>query len=985
MNDIYEYEGYLPESEEDAQHYGTPRHSGRYPWGSGKNPQRSKHFYRRVEELRAQYRAAGMKPAEAETLIAKGLGMSTTDYRKRLSNARAEERIRREQMVRKLYDENPNISRMEISRQTGLPESTVRSLLNEQRAARTRLNQETADQLKKFVDANKYIDIGPGSELFLGENGVTANRLANAAALLKEQGYQEGKVWVEQLGTNGQRTAIKVLYAPGVDYQEVYDNRYKIRSIDQTNRIRTPDGTFEPAPMEITPIDLKRIIIRYPKDGGAERDGTIELRRGVPDLDLGKARYAQCRIAVDTEGKGQGQYYLKGVAVYRDDIPPGYDIVFNTSKPDGADISKVFKAMNTEDLSNPFGAAIKGEDALDKLGMVQKYYKDKDGSYKVSPINVVNEEGSWQTWSKSLPSQMLSKQPVPMIKNQLGLAIAEKRQEFAEICALTNPTVKKKMLETYAEECDSSAIELKAAALPGQSVKLILPVNSLKDNEAYAPTYKDGQELALIRYPHQGTFEIPIVRVNNKNKEAKSMMENAPDAIGINIHVAGRLSGADFDGDTVTAIPLSSKVKITATKQLKQLEGFDPRAAYPPYEGMTKVGPKTDGFRKGLEMGKSTNLIADMTLKGAPPNDIARAVKYAQVVIDAEKHQLDWKRCYEEQGIADLKRKWQDNGDGKVGASTIISRAKSPTDIPLRKARTGISPLNTNPETGEKIERLEDDSKRFYDELKPVRVKDANGRYLRDSNGDYVYETTVDKNGVAKIKKAPTGKILERTATSTKMAEAKDAYTLTSGGSKQNPGYLKEGIYAEYANTMKDLANKARKEYLATPNLKRDPDAAKKYSVEVDSLNSKLTEALKNAPRERQAQLLGNQIYAARKQANPDREGDSDWESKTKAQCLSIAREQVGAKKKPVTITAKEWEAIQSGAISESKLKTILNNTKSEDIKKLATPKESRSISEAKINTAKRMYKAGYTLKEIADKFGVSASYISEAVNGKEE
>ena len=472
---------------------------------------------------------------------------------------------------------------------------------------------------------------------------------------------------------------------------------------------------------------------------------------------------------------------------------------------------------------------------------------------------------------------------------------------------------------------------------------------------------------------------------NNKNKEAKSMMENAPDAIGINIHVAGRLSGADFDGDTVTAIPLSSKVKITATKQLKQLEGFDPRAAYPPYEGMTKVGPKTDGFRKGLEMGKSTNLIADMTLKGAPPNDIARAVKYAQVVIDAEKHQLDWKRCYEEQGIADLKRKWQDNGDGKVGASTIISRAKSPTDIPLRKARTGISPLNTNPETGEKIERLEDDSKRFYDELKPVRVKDANGRYLRDSNGDYVYETTVDKNGVAKIKKAPTGKILERTATSTKMAEAKDAYTLTSGGSKQNPGYLKEGIYAEYANTMKDLANKARKEYLATPNLKRDPDAAKKYSVEVDSLNSKLTEALKNAPRERQAQLLGNQIYAARKQANPDREGDSDWESKTKAQCLSIAREQVGAKKKPVTITAKEWEAIQSGAISESKLKTILNNTKSEDIKKLATPKESRSISEAKINTAKRMYKAGYTLKEIADKFGVSASYISEAVNGKEE
>lgn len=977
--DIFEYEGIVPESSDDAKHYGTPRHSGRYPWGSGKNPQRSKNFYRRVEELRAQYRAAGMKAAEAETLIAKGLGMSTTDYRKRLSNARAEERQRRESIVRKLYEENPDISRMEISRITGFPESTVRSLLNEARAARTKLNQETAEQLKAFVDANKYIDIGAGSELALG---VTANRLANAAALLKEQGYQEGKVWVEQLGTNGQRTSLKVLYGPDVDYQEVYENRFNIKSLEQTNRIQTPDGTYEPAPMDITPIDMSRVYIRYPSEGGAERDGTIELRRGVEDLDLGKARYAQCRIAVDEEGNGEGKYYLKGVAVYRDDIPPGYDIVFNTSKPDGAPPEKVFKALKTEDPSNPFGATIKGEDELSKLGMVQKYYKDpKTGEYKVSPINVVNEEGTWQTWSKNLPSQMLSKQQAPLIKNQLGLAAAEKRQEFAEICALTNPTVKKKMLETFSEECDAAAVDLKAAALPGQSVKLILPVTTLKDNEVYAPTYKNGERLALIRYPHQGIFEIPIVTVNNKNKEAKAMMENAPDAIGINSKVASRLSGADFDGDTVTAIPVNDRVKIQSSKPLKELEGFDPRAAYPGYEGMTKVGPKTDGFRKGMQMGMATNLVSDMSIKGAPLDEVARAVKYAQVVIDAEKHQLDWKRCYEEQGIADLKRKWQDNGDGKVGASTIISRAKSPEDVPLRKARTGISALNTDPETGKKIVRLEDESKRFYEETKPVRAKDANGKYMKDANGDYVYETYVDKNGATKIKKEPTGKILERTQESTKMAEADDAYKLTSGGSKKNPGYLKEALYAEYANTMKDLGNRARKEYLATPNLKRDPEAAKEYAAEVESLNAKLTEALKNAPRERQAQLLGNQIYNARKQANPDKEGDKEWASKAKSQSLAVARAQVGAKKQPVNITDREWEAIQKGAISESKLRTILNNTKSEDIKRLATPRESKTVSNAKQGTAKSMYAAGYTLKEIADKLGVSTSTISGIVN----
>ena len=299
----------------------------------------------------------------------------------------------------------------------------------------------------------------------------------------------------------------------------------------------------------------------------------------------------------------------------------------------------------------------------------------------------------------------------------------------------------------------------------------------------------------------------------------------------------------------------------------------------------------------------------------------------------------------------------------------------------MRKARTGISPLNTDISTGAKIHRLEDESKRFYEELKPVRVRGEDGKYLKDSNGEWVYETYVDKNGATKIRKEPTGKILERTTSTTKMAEATDAYTLTSGGSKKNPGYLKEGLYAEYANVMKDLGNKARKEYLSTPNLKRDPEAAKQYKAEVDSLNIKLTEALKNAPRERQAQLLGNQIYAARKQANPDKEGDSEWASKTKAQCLSVAREQVGAKKKPINITDREWEAIQKGAISESKLKTILNNTKSEEIKKLATPRESRAISDAKAATAKTMYTAGYTLRQIADKLGVSPSSISAIIN----
>lgn len=66
----------------------------------------------------------------------------------------------------------------------------------------------------------------------------------------------------------------------------------------------------------------------------------------------------------------------------------------------------------------------------------------------------------------------------------------------------------------------------------------------------YAPNYKDGETVALIRYPHGGTFEIPILTVNNKQAEGKRVLGNTPaDAIGINSKVAGRLSGADFDGD----------------------------------------------------------------------------------------------------------------------------------------------------------------------------------------------------------------------------------------------------------------------------------------------------------------------------------------------------------------------------------------------------------------------------------------------------
>lgn len=78
-------------------------------------------------------------------------------------------------------------------------------------------------------------------------------------------------------------------------------------------------------------------MIRYRDDvapdghTGVEKDGTVEIRRGVKDLDLGESHYAQVRILVDNDK------YIKGMAFYSDDLPDGVDVVFNTNKtPDQA-------------------------------------------------------------------------------------------------------------------------------------------------------------------------------------------------------------------------------------------------------------------------------------------------------------------------------------------------------------------------------------------------------------------------------------------------------------------------------------------------------------------------------------------------------------------------------------------------------------------------------------------------------------------------
>lgn len=901
---------------DSLMHYGTPHvgtvpHSGRYPWGSGPyGNQRDWSILARLDDLKE----AGIT-AEVDQAAALGL-KSTTELRDLKSTAKAAQRAAMVSYAQHLsYDEK--LGATEIGRRMGLNESTVRSLLDESVKERAEIQKNTAEMLKEQVAKKKYIDVGVGVE---NQLGISQTKLRAAVRSLEKEGYRVEPLYVEQLGT-GKQTTLKVLVGPETTRDELKKNRDKIALITDY----TEDGGRSYLNLEKpVSVDGKRIKIVY----DSPKDGVIELRRGCPDLSLGNANYAQVRIAVDDK------YYLKGMAMYGDRMPPGVDIIVNSHKKEGTPIEDVYKKLK-ENKENPFGATIKPEE---KLQMAQRHYVDPEtGERKLSPINIVNEEGDWANWSKSLSSQFLSKQSVVLAKKQLDLAYANQAEEFAKINSLTNPVIKQKLLDQFADDCDAKSVHLKAAGLPRQASHVILPITDLKPNEIYAPNYRNGEHVVLVRYPHGGKFEIPELIVNNNNTKGKRLIGNAPDAVGIHPKTANVLSGADFDGDTVLVIPSNRRVKvdiIDATKSLylKDLRDFDPQERYPEYPGMKRMTPR----QKGIEMGRVTNLITDMTFQNASDAELARAVKHSMVIIDAEKHKLNWKQSEEDFQIRALMKKYQGSAQG--GASTLISRASSEVRIPDRKEKR-LSQMT------------EDEKKRYYE-------------------GEKVYEPT----GKTYYDKK-TGEIKGSIIKTEKLAIERDAYKLTSGGSKEHPGTQMESVYAGYSNKMKALANQARKESRAIEMPHVNSSAKKTYAKEVASLNAKWDTGMKNKPLERQAQLIANQTVRAQRKDNPDLTNDEVKRLKTQA--LDGARHKVGKKPYVLVINDREWEAIQAGAVSSTRLASIIDMADADKVKQRAMPRQSTSLTVAQKNRIKAMSASGYTQREIADKLGISTSTVS--------
>lgn len=907
-----------------------PKGSGRYRQGSGENPhQHEVDFLAKVKQMRKSGRY------KSDTEIAKALGFTSTEFRAKVT-LEGKKRDAIEAGKVKYMRYKRQMSNIAIAKELGISDHKVARYLSDCEKVRDRKINNTEQVLKDALKKNKWIDVGTGTESLLGVPKTTLK--ATLKKITEEGDYELIKVYVNQINSERNQTTTMILCPKGTSVHDILTHLDQVKPLVEYNS-KDLGESFEymekPAP-----VSSKRIAFTYAdKTGYQPKDGMIELRPGVEDLDLDGSRYAQVRINVDDK------YYLKGMAYYNPDLPKGVDIRFNSNKQEGTPMEKVLKPMETTngkpdgpiDWTNPFGANLKAD------GRGQHYYIGKDGKKHLSAINKIQEEGDWGEWSRNLAAQMLSKQPLELAKNQLNLTYLDKLAEFEKIQSVPNTTLRKHLLYSFADDCDASAEELKAAAMPRQATQVLLALENIDEKEIFAPNFRTGEHVALVRYPHSGPFEIVNLKVNNKNPEAiKLFGTNPKDCVIINPKNLPKLSGADCDGDNVVVIPnkWNSKTKsftIKVEDQLEDLKGFDGHIQYAASPGCPLI--KTDS-EKGLQMGKITNLIADMYLQQAPPDEMARAIKHQQVIIDAKKHKLDYKASERDNRILELKRKYQ--GGGNKGASTLITRAKSPVDIPIRSMSYKI-----DPETGKKI---------YAPSTKPTETK-----WKKDENGNWIsYEK-------------------QRTETISKMASVDDAMQLAMN--PNNPMPIEEA-YGTFANAMKKMANDARKEGVSLKTEPVSPNAQKVYAKEVEELLMSNKRASAHSPYERQAQRAAKVIIDQKKLENPEM---SEKEiAKKGQQALQACRNRCvpGGKKERVVITERQMEAINNNAINATTLKSIINNTDQETLLKVAIPKPKSGValSPAQIAFAKAMLERGFVQSDVAEKFGVSPTTLMKYI-----
>lgn len=940
------------------KHYGVKRKSGRYPWDPSLHLPKNYKFIEDRDEMK--------KRGLSDNEIAKQMGLSTTVYRSKVTIAKEELKQYNMQRISKLQSEGMIID--DIAKTIGATGQTVRNYLDEiknpnksSRAQRVQ-TEAVADTLKDAVKRSKYIDVGKGVEI---QMGISKEKLKSGLNALVESGeYEVHNLRIAQVTDKNNSTPVKVLTKKGVERSEIYKNMDKVRPVEEF-AINGDARMFQQMERPKS-IGWDRVHIRYAipegqkghgtNDDGAMMDGAMFLRPGVKDLNLGKASYAQVRIAVgDT-------HYLKGMALYGTEemfkgIPKGTDIIFNTNKTANKTPQEVLKELkkNPEggtpiDGPNPFGATVKRQNTLvDSKGnpVYKPGVKDRFGNKvpQIGSVNIVNEEGDWGSWSKALSAQFLSKQPTTVVHERLKATMKQVQDEYESIQKVTNPVIKKQLMESFVSDLESKQVHMKAAAPKGFQGHVILPVPDMKENEVYAPNYKNGEKVVLIRYPHGGRFEIPELTVNNNSVARKMISKDSPDAIGIHPKVASKMSGADFDGDTAYVIP-NNKGKFKSRDSLKELKNFDPNM-YADKPGT--FTPITKRYQQTL-MGVVSNLITDMTLQGAPSNEIARAVKHSMVVIDAEKHKLNYKRSAEENGIDALMKRYMTHVD-KVKYGDLE---------------------RYNPKT-RRVDKVIDPDKLKKD-LTPGKEYTSASTIISRHKQSVITDGYQVEVPDPKSKSGGTKMVWRNKKETYLVNMVKDANVFLGPNATKT-----EHHYADYINELKAFKNKVDSEMSGIKMPARDPKAAKIYAEEVLSMKDKVNQVKINRIKERQAQRMAEVSSKAEiARRSEDEVLKKDEISRIKQQALNKARSMVGAERTPVTITDDEWDAVQSNAVSGTLLKELVSFMDDSQLKSLATPRANKQMTEARKSKAKALLANGYTIAQVAEALGVSSSTIGK-------
>lgn len=932
-NDFLEHSGTPQEYDYD------PNGSGRYRQGSGGNPyQHASDFKTRYNKLHSE----GLSDEE----IRKVMDMKSEEFRARKALEKAYKQASEYWQVHNILEKHPGTANTTIAKMVGISEGQVRQIKKKQEAIKQDSILATMDTIRKVVDKKGIVDVSKGTETSAGLNNISSDKLKKAVTNLSYEGYNVCNIEVRQVQDYKKSTTTTVIAKPKYDKSYINAHKEKIQPFEDYMTIDNGDTWYQ---MKYpTSVDRKRIKVRYAEEGGAAKDGTIEIRRGVPDLDLAGKQYAQVRIAVDDK------MYMKGMAFLSDEVPKGYDIIYNSNKKKGSSDDDVFKEFKTlkdgsVDKDNPFGTLL----YQDKSIAQRNYIDPKTGEEKLSPVNIVKPEGEWSTYKKNLPSQFLAKQNTQLIKSQINLAMEDKLNQYEDIQKIKNPAIRQKLLEDFGDGCDKSAYELRGAALPRQATKVILPVLSLKNNEIYAPQYDQGEEVCLIRYPTGGLFEIPRLKVNNHNEEGKKVVTpSSPDAVGLNPVVATQLSGADFDGDTVVVLPTKNH-KIINKAPYQELLDFDTKSWKAPVVGKDKNGKDIYGCKlmttddeRNKQMGICSNLITDMTLSGGASDDeLIRAVKYSMVVIDAKKHKLDYQQAREYYDIGSLHAKYQGKASG--GASTIISRAKGEAHVP------DYEDYRIDPKTGKRQKMLTNKKK-----------------YNKKGEKELVTK---------KITKMESVENAEEIMSDRRYNKEKDKWEKIPNVTPNE----KEIIYATYANNLKSLGNEARKKsILANKEIKYDKALSIEYADEIKSISGKLKEQRKYAPRERQAQRQASYIVRAKIEQNGGWDSvDKDDRAKIAQQALAAQRAKYDSKRQSITLTPREWEAVEKGACKKTLIVDLMKNIDSDYLKEHVMPKSNTSIPANKLSRMRNMLKNGYTIKEVADQLNVSIYAVEQAKN----